>query len=192
MKTKGAVRLIKDRKNDERGFSLIEAAIVLAVMGLVIGGIWVAAAAVQSNWREQTAQSQLLTLVSNVRNLYQGQRTFGTPSMTALITAGVIPAEAISSNDAAVNPWGGALTVIAASSAQQFTVQSAGIPDSACVELLTRNIETAQDYGLTAVTAGSGTYDTPAEMQAITPATAVGACSNATSNTMSWTYNLRG
>lgn len=32
-----------------RGFSLIESAIVLAIVGLVIGGVWVAAASVSSN-----------------------------------------------------------------------------------------------------------------------------------------------
>lgn len=37
-----------------RAFSLIEASIVLGVVGLIIGGIWVAAAAVNENmkWRQ--------------------------------------------------------------------------------------------------------------------------------------------
>lgn len=39
---------LKDKKY---AFSLIEAAIVLGVVGLVIGGIWVAAAAVQETMR---------------------------------------------------------------------------------------------------------------------------------------------
>lgn len=42
------------RHSRKRGFSLIEAAIVLAVVGLVIGGIWVAAAKVNDSikWRQ--------------------------------------------------------------------------------------------------------------------------------------------
>lgn len=47
-------------KRTLRGFNLIEAAIVLGVVGLVIGGIWVAAAAVQSNLREADASKGLL------------------------------------------------------------------------------------------------------------------------------------
>lgn len=43
-----------------RGFNLIEAAIVLGVIGLVIGGIWVAAAKVQQNMRVNDAEKLIL------------------------------------------------------------------------------------------------------------------------------------
>lgn len=193
MKTKNAVRLVKDRKNDQSGFSLIESAIVLAVMGLVIGGIWVAAAAVQSNWREQSAQTQLLQIVANVRELYQSQRTMGsTVDMKSLITASVFPAEMVASDNTAQNPWNGDVAIAQANSGKEFTVTSQNVPDQACINLITRNIETAADYGLTALTAGSTKWDTPAKLQAVDPATAAGACSNQTSNTLVWQYNLRG
>lgn len=39
----------KSRPRSKRGFNLIEAAIVLGVVGLVIGGLWVAAAKVREN-----------------------------------------------------------------------------------------------------------------------------------------------
>ena len=44
-------------KKSKRGFNLIEAAIVLGVVGLVIGGIWVAAAKVSydNKWRQTEA-----------------------------------------------------------------------------------------------------------------------------------------
>ena len=54
------------------GFSLIEAAIVLGVVGLVIGGIWVAAAEVMfKNNTAETAKG-IAQAVSAVRNLYAG------------------------------------------------------------------------------------------------------------------------
>jgi type II secretory pathway pseudopilin PulG len=47
--------LISDQKptnaSFKKAFSLIEAAIVLGIIGLVIGGIWIAAASVQENNR---------------------------------------------------------------------------------------------------------------------------------------------
>jgi len=44
-------KLEKNMQRTEKGFSLIEAAIVLGIIGLVIGGIWVAATAVRNNQR---------------------------------------------------------------------------------------------------------------------------------------------
>ena len=45
---------MQKRHNHKRGFNLIEAAIMLAVVGGVIGGIWVAAAAINKSikWRQ--------------------------------------------------------------------------------------------------------------------------------------------
>lgn len=39
------------RNHTRKGFNLIEAAIVLGVVGFVIGGIWVAASSVNENWK---------------------------------------------------------------------------------------------------------------------------------------------
>lgn len=54
------------------GFSLIETAIVLGVVGIVIGGIWVASASVMENKRIADTQEDVLQLVSNLRAKYRG------------------------------------------------------------------------------------------------------------------------
>ncbi len=55
------------------GFNLIEAAIVLAVVGLVIGGIWVAAASLAQRRFEQQFMEGLLVLATNAQK-YLSQR----------------------------------------------------------------------------------------------------------------------
>ncbi len=55
------------RGRDARGFSLIEAAIVLAVVGAVIGTIWWAAAAVSENWKVNKTVEDLLLTVRNIQ-----------------------------------------------------------------------------------------------------------------------------
>ncbi len=51
------------RKNVRRGFNLVEAAIVLGVVGLVIGGIWTGAASVKQNhWISETSKGVLLSV----------------------------------------------------------------------------------------------------------------------------------
>jgi hypothetical protein len=55
------------RRRSQRGFNLIEAAIVLGVIGLVIGGIWVAAASVQRNNRRAEIQGMAVRLYEGFR-----------------------------------------------------------------------------------------------------------------------------
>jgi len=54
------------------GFSLIESAIVLGVVGLVIAGIWVAAASIQENNRFNQTLNGILLMIENIRSSYKG------------------------------------------------------------------------------------------------------------------------
>jgi len=51
------------------GFSLIEAAIVLGVVGLVIGGIWAAASSISRNMRKNEALSGIMQIMNRIKNL---------------------------------------------------------------------------------------------------------------------------
>ena len=55
------------RQNHKRGFSLIEAAIVLAVVGGVIGGIWVSADNVRENYKINQLTDGLILAASLLR-----------------------------------------------------------------------------------------------------------------------------
>lgn len=52
------------------GFSLIEAAIVLAVVGAVIGGIWSAAASVMFNWNINETAQGIVLIADGARKLF--------------------------------------------------------------------------------------------------------------------------
>lgn len=54
-----------------RGFSLIEAAIVLGIVGLVIGGIWVAASAVTESRKMRLMIEGTLQIIEKERKLYR-------------------------------------------------------------------------------------------------------------------------
>lgn len=62
-------------KRNRQGFSLIESAIVLAVVGLVIGGIWVAAAHITQKRRAQQTVDGLLIISEKLLKTYHGFNT---------------------------------------------------------------------------------------------------------------------
>lgn len=96
-----------------RGFSLTELAIVLAVVGSVIGGIWALAANANQKAKERQIANQILTTVTNIRSYYQGQAGIAGDFATItnnLLRRGVIPAEMIRDRAAATlvadHTWG--------------------------------------------------------------------------------------
>jgi type II secretory pathway pseudopilin PulG len=57
----------------KRGFNLIESAIVLGVVGLVIGGIWAGAATMYENYKVNKTASDVALIVKNVQKLISSQ-----------------------------------------------------------------------------------------------------------------------
>ncbi len=93
-----------------RGFNLVEAAIVLGVIGLVIGGIWTAAASVQANMRINKVASDVTVIINNARKIFplgNFPASGFTNVNTAAFHAGVFPQDfAMQSATSAVSPEG--------------------------------------------------------------------------------------
>lgn len=181
------ISFLRRNSKARRGFNLVEAAIVLGVVGLVIGGIWVAAAAVQANLRKSDASKGLIQIVQNVRNLYYGQ----TPSATGAITTSLINANAIPGNfingATAVNPWNGSITVsIAGASTDQVDILMTAIPRDACIEMTSRNTNISTGVGLSQILIGTVTVTSFPYL----PTVASTDC--AATNTVTWRFGLRG
>jgi len=85
-------------------FSLIEAAIVLGIIGLVIGGIWMAAANANERLRQSTAKKDVLTIVHNIRGLYQQESEDGNIDAIA-IAAKAVPNNWVNGSNLS-DPWG--------------------------------------------------------------------------------------
>lgn len=97
-----------------RGFSLIEAAIVLGVVGIVVGGIWIGANAVSENLKVsktivgfKVIAANMQRLISRADSLRLGQ---GQDITAAMISAGVFPKDWVI-NGALKNPFGGGVSV---------------------------------------------------------------------------------
>ena len=155
--------------SEKRGFTLTEIAIVLGIIGLILGAIWVAAGAVYQNLRISKAQTELLQIAQGVRSLYATQSVVdtaaGTDETSALIAAKVFPSDTISSSTvnngvvSAVNgPWqGSTIKVYSATqpsgiTGDSFGVIFMGVPAAACISMTTGNTGTGRDNALWGVT----------------------------------------
>src|SRR3984957_16106234 len=86
------VERISPRRQRRRGFTLTEIAIVLGIIGLILGAIWVAAAAVYNNMRTSKTTTELLDVAQNLRGMYATAGTVdplaNTPAAFAAAAAG--------------------------------------------------------------------------------------------------------
>ena len=57
-----------------RGFTLTEIAIVLGIIGIILGAIWAAAAMVYENNRTKEAREQTLAIINNWRSIYGSRK----------------------------------------------------------------------------------------------------------------------
>lgn len=190
------VRAERSAKQNEKGFSLIEAAIVLGMVALVVGGIWVGASSVQNNFRTGKAQEQLLSIAQNVRGWFHGQPSAAGLDLSYAIEWDLIPGDMIAGSDSAITPWSGPVDVsVVSGSSQQFTISFGDIPQKPCAEIAARLTNTADQIGLRSVRVGdnlnSGTAIWELGDTGITPVTAGNACSSAM-NAITWTFGVRG
>ena len=150
------VSRIRISKNG-RGFTLTELAIVLGVMGIILGAIWAAAAAVYANNRLKTAVTEIAYVVEGYRSLYSA-RGVDTADWTDVTCNGVtdgffpssmlLPGVTCTANNAATYPqhpwgsyvavasmqsWGGAINIslwnLTPSACAQYASQLASVPD---------------------------------------------------------------
>ncbi len=156
-----------NRQNKEAGFNLIEAAIVLGIVGLVVAGIWAAASAAYENMRQQSSSRNLLAMAQNIKNFYANSGLSQLPAAaitaTALIQNGLVPREFIANaNTNIVHPWGspGAANTISVSSPAgvagtfviSFSAPAGGVTTNdwvrICNNLISRNANAATGSGL--------------------------------------------
>ena len=183
-------------KNNKRGFNLIEIAIVLAVIGLVIGGIYVAASAVTENNRKQNTQKQLLQIVQNTRAIFATQTTFVAPTYAQIKAMNIFPGDLQDSGSTFLNSYGGATDLTAGSTNQQFQVRMAGLSQGACIDLLTKGFGGTQNVnqiGLVDAGTAAAMIGASGVSDGISVGEATTACSNpSNANTAQFVFNLRG
>lgn len=161
------------RDSKKRAFTLTEIAIVLGIIGLILGAIWVAASAVYNNLRVSHANTQILQLAQGIRSLYSSSSTTAGLTVDNLICAKAVPSDMIIAacgtpgtlDDAFA---GGVTTVLPTTDGFGFQISMTGASRSNCDALLIQAAGLSRDAGLFYA---EGSNSVPAAMATGAPST---------------------
>lgn len=189
---------INDKK-EEKGLSLIESAMVLALAATVTAGVMFYYQSASDSNKTQSAISEVMSATSAINGLYIGQSGYDNLNVAVLQNSSAIP-DNYKKGTTISNPFGGDLNVgpaTAGNTAFGYYLQLTKLPKSACVSLATLNLGTsAAGYGIGITSPGgtqtfqsSASKDTP-KSSAISPSEAANACDN-NSNENTVTYFMK-
>lgn len=202
-------------KASRRGFSLVEMAIVLGVLGVILGSLWGVVGLVRKNMKRDQAFNQIFLVVQNVRDFYLGRAYVETPGHSGsfsdlthyLLAQGVLPAEMIRDRSAnplrADLPWGakgasgsalaeGGFAIDnggGSSVSGQFRIQLRGLSFADCAALASRLSGPSGPASLLGVKINNSNKDAPVSVE-----DANDACEEEPSgirNQLDFTYRLR-
>lgn len=171
-----------NNKKEEKGLSLIESAMVLALAATVTAGVMFYYQSASDSNKTQAAISEVMSATSAINGLYIGQSDYSNLTEQVLINSSAIP-DNYKKNGKLTNPFGGELTVASAGTdtAYGYRIELTKLPKSACVSLATLNLGTsAAGYGINHTANGNVTLNSTMSGNvkggAITPSEGVTKC----------------
>lgn len=186
-----------NNKKGEKGLSLIESAMVLALAATVTAGVMFYYQSASDSNKTQAAISEVMSATSAINGLYIGQSSYDNLDASILVNSSAIPDNYKKSNKI-MNPFGGDLEVAAAASGASYgyTLTLTQLPKSACISLATLNLGTsAAGYGInkevnasTKVNIDTSFNGNKTKNTAIAPSEAAGTngCTNNSSNKVTY------
>jgi hypothetical protein len=124
----------------------MEMAIVLGIIGIVLGAVWIAATKTSNAEKSNDAVSELQMIAQNIVQTLQGQTlqpalcttgaTFPCDVTKAMGTTMLAIPSAYVTGVTAVAPWSGSTLIIKAIEANQFRVSFFNVPTQGCMALL--------------------------------------------------------
>ncbi|MDA6443107.1 type 4 pilus major pilin [Escherichia coli] len=186
-----------NNKKEEKGLSLIESAMVLALAATVTAGVMFYYQSASDSNKTQAAISEVMSATSAINGLYIGQTNYSGLGPNVLINSSAIPENyKNTANNKITNPFGGNLEVSASNrSSYGYSLKLTALPKSACVSLGTLNLGTsAAGYGINMTdepsTFNNSAQKNQAKNSAISPSEAASSCDD-TSNNNSVTFYIK-
>ncbi|HCN0640456.1 TPA: pilus assembly protein, partial [Escherichia coli] len=126
----------------EKGLSLIEASMVLALSAIVVSGVMFYYQSASDSNKTQNTVSQVMSVMSAINGLYVGQASYSGLSDTVLYNSSAVPANYKGSTAGVINnPFGGRLHVAPNTGASGgYALLLDGVPQSSCVNIASMNL----------------------------------------------------
>ncbi|HAV7522265.1 TPA: pilus assembly protein [Escherichia coli] len=183
----------------EKGLSLIEASMVLALSAIVVSGVMFYYQSASDSNKTQNTVSQVMSVMSAINGLYVGQASYNGLSDTVLYNSSAVPANYKGSTGVINNPFGGRLHVAPnTGTSGGYALLLDGVPQSSCVNIASMNLGTSLQgvgVGVTSMTNGTQSVSLTATpltgstvrtntvySGTLTPANAATLCSNVTNS----------
>ncbi|HFH2740501.1 TPA: type 4 pilus major pilin [Escherichia coli] len=184
-----------NNKKAEKGLSLIESAMVLALAATVTAGVMFYYQSASDSNKTQSAISEVMSATSAINGLYIGQSSYNGLTSSVLKNSSAIP-DNYKKDNKIMNPFGGELIVQSAvqgnNGAFGYSLKLDKLPKSACISLATLNLGTsAAGYGINkndVVSSIPEAFSNGLKKTAISPADAAGdnGCNKENDNTVTY------
>ena len=160
---------------NESGRSMIEMLGVLAIIGVLsVGGI-AGYSQAMSKFKVSKTTDQVQTMVTNIRTLFAGQRSYdglaGTGGdYTTAYTMGILTDETWDkTNKKATNPYGGSILLGTPNSNHNFSITYNGLSGDACTRLTMADWGDASSGLVGLIVSGAAQSEAPTDAQAKAP-----------------------
>lgn len=173
-------------RSARRGLTLIEAAMVLAILALVVAGVMLFYTNANTSRQTTAAIGELAAVQQAVRSLYGGQPTYSGVSASLIASSKALPAR-MTSGSTLRHSFNGQIDIAEASAGggvgSGFQVTFRNVPQEACVKML------SYDFGRGLYAAGVGSATRTQATGLPFPLNAANAeCAN-TNNDVVWIFN---
>ena len=132
----------KNNKRNQRGLSLIETSMVLALSAIVVPGVMYYYQAASDNNKTQSTVSEVMSIVSAVNGLYVGTSGYAGLTENVIMNTSAIP-ENYKDGQSIIHPFGGKINIGATTDKTKYYIILNDVPQGACVNLASMNFGTS-------------------------------------------------
>lgn len=127
------MRFSTNRK--QRGFTLIELAVVLAVIVLAAAGIIARQRSTSQTAQVQAESGNLQAVIGKINSTFAGRSSYNGATTAFLLAQGAFPSSMVNGGSV-VNTWNGSVTVAPGTGNTSVDITYGGVPTAACIELV--------------------------------------------------------
>jgi type II secretory pathway pseudopilin PulG len=187
------------RKSRQRGLSLIEAAMVLAIMTLVIAGVMTFFQNANNSQKANESVGQLAAIQQAVRSLFAGQSSYLDLTTAVVAESRLLPNKMVGAGSTLRNSFNGTIEILPSGGSttpadSMFSVRYTNLPVEACRRMATMDLGTGLYAVVVAVAGAAATpsYSCTAGAQGcsqpLSPAQANTSCGTTNGSEIAWTF----